>query len=401
MCQLNSKPMKSAVGFLDVLIPPTFVDNQQTASTNYQQQQQQTSNQNETTTTNTITVVEGANATLTCRATGHPMPTITWRREDSEPILIHKQNGNTEQLTKYEDSSLILSSLSRVNSGVYLCIASNGVQPAASKRVVLDVQFSPILKLPQNEISTQLGQDVQLNCFIDANPVGSFAWQKISNLGDNQARASGLFASSNFDDTNDEQTIELVNSDKHEIVIKEQRDASQRQTSTQLTLTIRKISRHDFGTYRCVARNSLGAQSNTVRVYEHISLLGAMFGSSSNQNHNIDSTTPDSLFSPGIGRQHSLNKQQLQNNNDKSQRTHTRSSWNQRPASGGGGSLLTGSSSSQGAGLKLEQSSAANASAAAIDVSIVSKVFICCICLFLSSLFAKTSPKLYASFTAR
>lgn len=35
-------------------------------------------------------VQEGENATLVCRATGHPPPRITWRREDGEAILVRK-----------------------------------------------------------------------------------------------------------------------------------------------------------------------------------------------------------------------------------------------------------------------------------------------------------------------
>lgn len=33
-----------------------------------------------------VVVREGANVTLTCKAVGYPIPNITWRREDNEPI---------------------------------------------------------------------------------------------------------------------------------------------------------------------------------------------------------------------------------------------------------------------------------------------------------------------------
>lgn len=37
-----------------------------------------------------IAVQEGEDAALTCRATGNPIPRVTWRREDGEVILIRK-----------------------------------------------------------------------------------------------------------------------------------------------------------------------------------------------------------------------------------------------------------------------------------------------------------------------
>jgi Immunoglobulin I-set domain. len=37
-----------------------------------------------------LSVQEGENATLVCKATGHPPPRITWRREDGEPILLRR-----------------------------------------------------------------------------------------------------------------------------------------------------------------------------------------------------------------------------------------------------------------------------------------------------------------------
>ena len=41
-------------------------------------------------TSSDITVQEGDNATLVCKAKGHPMPRIVWRREDGESIVIKK-----------------------------------------------------------------------------------------------------------------------------------------------------------------------------------------------------------------------------------------------------------------------------------------------------------------------
>lgn len=39
-------------------------------------------------TSSDVTVREGENATLVCRAKGHPVPRIVWRREDGESLEI-------------------------------------------------------------------------------------------------------------------------------------------------------------------------------------------------------------------------------------------------------------------------------------------------------------------------
>lgn len=39
-------------------------------------------------------VREGTNITLTCRAKGFPDPYVMWRREDSNEMYVHGENGN-------------------------------------------------------------------------------------------------------------------------------------------------------------------------------------------------------------------------------------------------------------------------------------------------------------------
>jgi len=46
-----------------------------------------------------IAVQEGEDASLVCRATGHPPPRVTWRREDGETISLRKQ-GHGNQFVK-------------------------------------------------------------------------------------------------------------------------------------------------------------------------------------------------------------------------------------------------------------------------------------------------------------
>ncbi|GFV53015.1 lachesin [Trichonephila clavipes] len=67
MCQVNTQPMISQVGYLEIVVPPEFVND--------------VVNRN-------ISVAENANISLSCRATGNPIPKIKWRREDGQPIIV-------------------------------------------------------------------------------------------------------------------------------------------------------------------------------------------------------------------------------------------------------------------------------------------------------------------------
>ena len=311
MCQINSVPMKYAIGYLDILTPPTFEEPEAVSGPSGAQ----------------LTVSEGSNATLSCRATGHPTPVISWRREDNEPILLANQLESAS--SKAEGASLVLGQVSRLHSGAYLCIASNGVQPAASRRQLLDVQYKPIIRLPQTEVGARLGQpEVQLTCHVELNPLGSYHWVKLGGgrSSANVENIDHLLA----DDLALIEQDELTNSDKFDIVMR-QVDSEK----VQMTLSLRQVDRRDFGQYRCIARNALGHQSNTIRLYESSSFsLNSMFRTAPEPQANQTSSQaapsswqdqpeepPDTAGRPKSG-------------SGSGSRTHTRSSWIQRPNGG-------------------------------------------------------------------
>lgn len=253
MCQINSVPMRSAVGYLDVLMPPAFEANE-TA----------TDNAGQTTGGAVVTATEGSTASLSCRAKGHPMPSISWRREDNEPIQL---NGLDSASPNESGESLVFSQVGRINAGAYLCIASNGVQPAASKRQVLNVQFAPIIRISQTEVGAYLQEQGQSNsranpssiarleCHIELNPGGSYYWVKMPGGGGTQPES--------VDDLTLIESDQLSNSDKYEIVIK-QVDGER----VELILDIKQPNRQDLAWYKCIARNPLGLQSAAIRLYE-------------------------------------------------------------------------------------------------------------------------------------
>nr|CAH7717532.1 unnamed protein product [Callosobruchus chinensis] len=75
MCQINTDPMRSQMGQLEVQISPDILpDNEVPESM----------------------IKEGGNITLRCKATGVPEPTVTWRREDGNNIIM-RSDGNREK----------------------------------------------------------------------------------------------------------------------------------------------------------------------------------------------------------------------------------------------------------------------------------------------------------------
>ncbi len=71
MCQINTDPMLSNVGVLNVVVPPKINDLESSPSS--------------------ISVRENNNASLVCKAEGTPEPGIRWRREDKRPIIIKRR----------------------------------------------------------------------------------------------------------------------------------------------------------------------------------------------------------------------------------------------------------------------------------------------------------------------
>ncbi|KAI8420915.1 hypothetical protein MSG28_008082 [Choristoneura fumiferana] len=177
-----------------------------------------------------MVVREGTNVTMVCRAIGYPEPYVMWRREDGQEF-----NCNGDVVNVVDGENLTISKVSRLHMGAYLCIASNGVPPSISKRVMLMVQFPPMLSIPNQLEAAYLGQDVTLECHTEAYPSSINYWT--TDRGD-------MIISGNKYITN----------------------LSDEGYSRKMKLTIRKVSSQDFSSYRCVAKNSLGETDGLIRL---------------------------------------------------------------------------------------------------------------------------------------
>ncbi|XP_064553650.1 limbic system-associated membrane protein isoform X1 [Drosophila montana] len=212
MCQINTDPMKSQMGYLDVVVPPDILDYP---------------------TSTDMVVREGSNVTLKCAATGSPEPTITWRRESGVPIEL----ANGEEVSSIEGTDLIIPQVKRQHMGAYLCIASNGVPPSVSKRITLVVHFPPMITVQNQLIGAVEGKGVTLECQSEAYPKSINYW----------TRERGEIVPPGGQYTANVTEIAGYRSS--------------------MKLHINPLSQAEFGAYRCVAKNSLGDTDGTIKLY--------------------------------------------------------------------------------------------------------------------------------------
>ncbi|KAG7211711.1 hypothetical protein KM043_010959 [Ampulex compressa] len=179
-----------------------------------------------------MVVREGSNVTLRCAATGTPEPTVTWRREAGGTITL----SNWQEVASIEGPELEITRVTRLHMGPYLCIASNGVPPTVSKRIVLIVHFQPMVWIENQLVGAYEGQTLTLECHTEAYPRPITYWTRPSN-----------------------ETIANDNNYKVE--------ANTKGYEITMRLTIKSVRPQDFGSFRCVATNSLGETDGKIKLY--------------------------------------------------------------------------------------------------------------------------------------
>nr|XP_031839557.1 lachesin-like isoform X1 [Nomia melanderi] len=209
MCQLNTKPMLSQLGCVDVLVPPDILSSG--------------------TSEGEVSVQEGENATLSCNASGRPPPRVHWRREN--PLISGvNQSGEKLEFTR----------VNRKQMGAYLCIASNEVPPAVSKRVSLRVNFPPSVKASNDFLSSPLNTNVSLICLIEAYPKTINLWTKQGQV--------------------------IMSGGRYEI---NERGDPNEEWKTTIELKIKRLEKNDTGAYTCSASSSMGTARAVFRVHEY------------------------------------------------------------------------------------------------------------------------------------
>uniref|UniRef100_A0A8B9TIM9 Neural cell adhesion molecule 1 n=1 Tax=Anas platyrhynchos TaxID=8839 RepID=A0A8B9TIM9_ANAPL len=183
-----------------------------------------------------ITYVENKTAmeledqiTLTCEASGDPIPSITWRtstRNISNEEKVSTLDGRIVVRSHARVSSLTLKEIQYTDAGEYVCTASNTIGQD-SQAMYLEVQYAPKLQGPV-AVYTWEGNQVNITCEVFAYPSAVISW----------FRDGQLLPSSNYSN------IKIYN------------------TPSASYLEVTPDSENDFGNYNCTAVNRIGQESS-------------------------------------------------------------------------------------------------------------------------------------------
>ncbi|XP_075728766.1 lachesin-like [Rhipicephalus microplus] len=213
MCQINTSPMKSQVGYLNVVVPPK-IDNDLTSDS--------------------TEVAEGGEVALRCVANGTPEPEITWRREDAQYISLDP----SKKALSVRGTWLNITKVSRLHMSAYLCIATNGVLPSVSKRIILAVSFAPMIWIPNQLVGASVDSDVTLDCNLESHPRSVTYW----------TRGPDRLIHQNV---------------KYSVVTMQHT-----MYKVRMQLVVHRLKPEDYGEYHCAAKNTLGETKGTVNLYE-------------------------------------------------------------------------------------------------------------------------------------
>ena len=118
--------------------------------------------------------------------------------------------------------------------GAYMCIASNGVPPSVSKRIMLGIEFPPMMWVPAQQTSAERGASIVFTCFVESHPEALTFWEHDGRM----IQPGSRFAIS---------TVRGSLSYKLE-----------------MKLVITDLRERDFGLYKCIAKNPRGMTDGSI-----------------------------------------------------------------------------------------------------------------------------------------
>ncbi|XP_023677992.2 immunoglobulin superfamily member 10 [Paramormyrops kingsleyae] len=179
------------------------------------------------------TVLSDSDAYLPCESSGHPKPTISWKRFSSNTgstLTIISKMGKFEV---FKNGTLLIQNANIKDRGQYLCLAENSVG-SDKLLVTLSVVAYPsrILEPKVRDINSQTGSTIEMKCKAEGRPTPLVSWilanrTQVRGYSSNQGRVT---------------------------------------VTPDGTLVIRQVSVYDRGQYKCIASNPAGVDTATVRL---------------------------------------------------------------------------------------------------------------------------------------
>ncbi|XP_034230309.1 fasciclin-2 isoform X2 [Thrips palmi] len=180
---------------------------------------------------------------MECRASGNPLPTITFKKlnQQARPYVLGRQPTDQRiELTSVEDPSrreavgtLRVLRLGRYDDGLYVCIASNE-GGEATKNGHLSIQFPPSFASTPVDVWSWGQNPVNISCLAESIPNATITWK----LNDREVER--------------DPNVQKLSSGPQSII----------------KITPRR--REYYGVYKCIASNILGTAETTITLKEAI-----------------------------------------------------------------------------------------------------------------------------------
>ncbi|KAJ8252876.1 hypothetical protein GJAV_G00206560 [Gymnothorax javanicus] len=198
----------------------------------------------------TVSVHAEMDAALPCSFLGEPKPFLSWTKVSTGAIMT--QNSKLQRFEVQPNGTLMIRNAQVQDRGQYLCTVQNphGVDKATVTLVVLAQQ--PRMLQPQHRDATvYLGDNTSLDCAAQGHPTPHITWV-LPDRGVIQAASSS------------EQRVMLLANG---------------------TLRINQVNYPDRGIYKCIASNSAGADTLSVRL--HVAALPPMIQQPRHENFSL------------------------------------------------------------------------------------------------------------------
>ncbi|GFS88058.1 hemicentin-1 [Nephila pilipes] len=119
------------------------------------------------------TLEEGNTAIFSCRATGFPVPTVTWTSD-----VGNKEMLDHERMNSYPNGTLVISDVKKSDEGMYSCSVSNNIGQDLHKLVSLNVIVPARFEEKFTMKNVRRGETATLKCEAVGDKPLSITWTK-------------------------------------------------------------------------------------------------------------------------------------------------------------------------------------------------------------------------------